>query len=82
MPVSPLIVANEELAAGSLTRRDLRRRYTKVFQNVYAPRDVELTAADRAQAAWLWADRGATVAGLSAAALLGSRWIPPMHPPS
>ena len=74
--MSPLIVANEELAAGSLTRRDLRRGYTKVFQNVYAPRDVELTAADRAQAAWLWADRGATVAGLSAAALLGSRWIP------
>lgn len=28
-----------------------------------------------AKAAWLWSGRQATVAGLSAAALLGSRWI-------
>lgn len=71
-----LVVASTELAAGRLTRRDLRRGYDKVFQNVYARRGVALTARDRAVAGWLWAGGEATVAGLSAAALLGSRWIP------
>jgi hypothetical protein len=71
-----LIVATEALANGSLTRRDLRRSYTKVHRNVYARAGVELTALDRAYAAWLWSGRRATLVGHSAAALLGSRWIP------
>jgi hypothetical protein len=71
-----LIVATEALASGLLTRRDLRRRYTKVHRNVYRPNAVELTAADRARAAWLWSGRRATMVGHSAAALLGSKWVP------
>jgi len=68
-----LLVASEALAAGQTTRRELARDYTKLFQNVYARRGVTLTAQDRAMAAWLWSGRSATVAGVSAAALLGSR---------
>ena len=71
-----LIVATEALANGSLTRRDLQRSYTKVFRNVYVRSDVQLTAIDRACAAWLWSGRRATLVGQSAAAVLGSRWIP------
>jgi very-short-patch-repair endonuclease len=71
-----LIVATEALASGLLTRRDLRQRYTKVHRNVYARNGEELTATDRARAAWLWSGRRATLVGHSAAALLGSRWIP------
>jgi hypothetical protein len=71
-----LVVATEALADGSLTRRDLNRRYTKVHRNVYVRRGVELTPLDRARAAWLWSDRRATLVGHSAATLLGSRWIP------
>ena len=71
-----LIVATEALASGLLTRRDLRRRYTKVHRNVYSRTGVELTAADRARAAWLWSGRRATMVSHSAAALLGSKWIP------
>ena len=71
-----IVVATEVLADGSLTRRDLNRRYTKVHRNVYVRRGIELTALDRARAAWLWSDRKATLVGHSAAALLGSRWIP------
>ena len=74
--VSNLIRATEALAAGELTRRGLAREYTKLYRNVYAPRGVELTAADLARAAWMWSGGTATVAGLSAAALLGSRWVP------
>ncbi len=71
-----LVVATEALADGSLTRRDLNRRYNKVHRNVYVRRGVELTALDRARAAWLWSGRNATLVGHSAAAVLGSRWIP------
>ena len=75
-----LIVATEALASGRLTRRDLRQRYTKVYRNVYVPNGVEMTALDRARAAWLWSGRRAILVGHSAAALLGSRWIPPELP--
>lgn len=73
---SCLIVATEALATGVLTRRDLMRRYDKIYRNVYAPIGTELTAVERAHAAWLWSGRRATLVGHSAAALLGSRWIP------
>jgi hypothetical protein len=76
----PLIVGSEALAKGLLTRRDLRRRYTKVHRNVYTSAGAHLDAADRARAAWLWSGRRATLVGHSAAALLGSKWIPPELP--
>lgn len=71
-----MIVATEVLNSGELTRRDLRRRYTMVYRNVYVRNGTQLTAADRARAAWLWSGRRATLTGHCAAALLGSRWIP------
>jgi very-short-patch-repair endonuclease len=74
--VSGLIVASSALAAGSVTRQDLRRRYRKIHRNIYAPADMHLTPKDRALAAWLWSQGQATLVGVSAAAWLGSRWIP------
>ncbi|OBF14201.1 hypothetical protein A5727_15780 [Mycobacterium sp. ACS4331] len=47
-----------------------------VYRNVYLPRGAEFTARQRAVAAWLWSNRMATIVGLSAAAMHGSRWIP------
>ncbi|MCV7170898.1 DUF559 domain-containing protein [Mycobacterium manitobense] len=70
-----LIVATEALADGGLTRRDLMRSYRKVHRNVYVRVDTELSALDRARAAWLWSGRKATLVGHSAAVALGSRWI-------
>ncbi|WP_232375404.1 endonuclease domain-containing protein [Mycolicibacterium baixiangningiae] len=75
-----LVVATEALESGELTRRDIRRRYTMVYRNVYVPNGAELTAADRARAAWLWSGRRATLTGHCAAAVLGSRWIAPDAP--
>lgn len=75
-----LIVATEALKSGELTRRDLQRRYTMVYRNVYVRAGTQLTAADRARAAWLWSGRRATLTGHCAAAVLGSRWIPPDAP--
>jgi hypothetical protein len=68
-------IGTEAVAAGQFTRRTLASRNTLIYRNVYLPADAELTPADRAIAAWLWSGRTATVAGRSAAALLGSGWI-------
>ncbi|WP_372512531.1 hypothetical protein [Mycobacterium yunnanensis] len=75
-----LLLATEAIAAGRVTRNDLRRRYVKVHRNVYARRGVELTARDRAMAAWLWSGREAVLVGQSAAALLGTKWISAEEP--
>lgn len=73
---SELVVASQALASGLLTRRDLRRRYTKVHRNVYRRNEFALDAVARAEAAWMWSEGRAILVGHSAAALLGSKWIP------
>ncbi|GJF09083.1 hypothetical protein NGTWS0302_27860 [Mycolicibacterium cyprinidarum] len=56
-----------------LTRNDLRRRYRAVYRDVYIGKDAALTARTRARAAWL--ATGSPLAGTSAAAVLGARWL-------
>jgi very-short-patch-repair endonuclease len=73
-------LGTEALARGAVNRYQLRKHYEAVFRNVYVPKGQALTAADKAIAAWLWSGRRATVAGLSAAALLGTRWIDANRP--
>jgi very-short-patch-repair endonuclease len=74
--VEDLIVASEALAAGILTRHQLRKNYVKLHHNVYARADLELEARDRATAAWLWSRRKATLVGNSAAAMHGTQYLP------
>ncbi len=74
-------MASEAIAAGHLTRNDLRRRYAKVHRNVYVRRGSDLTAVDRAVAAWLWSGREAVLVGNSAAAVLGAKWTSAEDPP-
>lgn len=67
--------AGEALDAGVLTFRELRRFYEAVYPGVWIPRGADLTAQQRARAAWLWSGRDGVVAGLSASAMLGAKWI-------
>ena len=67
--------ATEALDSGALTRYRLKTEFHALHRNVYLHKDEPLTAVNRAVAAWLWSDRQAIVAGRSAAALLGSKWI-------
>lgn len=78
--MSPAILGGESVAAGQMTRHALRTRYTAIYPNIYLPNDAELTAAARAEAAWLWSRRRGVVAGRSAAALHGSKWVDPGAP--
>jgi hypothetical protein len=53
----------------------LRRDYRPVYRNVYVSKQATLTALTRARAAWLWSGGDATLTGLSAAAILGTKWV-------
>ncbi len=73
-------LGSEALAADTLNRYQLRTRYDALYRNVYVPRGAVLTPRDKAVAAWLWSGRRGVAAGLSAAALHGSKWIEAKHP--
>ncbi len=73
--MSAPFIGSEAIAAGALTPYQLRTRCTAVYRDVYLARGVELSAAARAHAAWLWSQRRAVAAGHSAAALHGARWV-------
>ncbi|OBF51737.1 hypothetical protein A5756_18065 [Mycobacterium sp. 852002-53434_SCH5985345] len=68
-------LGSEAVARGALTRGQLSTGYTRLFRDVYVSRDSDVTAALRARAGWLWTGRQGVVAGFSAAALHGSKWV-------
>ncbi len=63
------------LASGLVTDYQLRTRYRAVYRNVYLDKEVPLTASRRAQAAWLFAGPDVVLAGTSAAAVHGTKWL-------
>ncbi|MCB0926141.1 MAG: hypothetical protein KDB50_16620 [Mycobacterium sp.] len=73
-------IAAEALEAGTLTFRELRRFHQAVYPGVWVPRGADLTPVHRARAAWLWSRRRGVLAGLSASALHGARWVEAERP--
>lgn len=73
-------IGSEAVARGDVTKSQLCTRYTRLLRDVYVDSGVEVTAALRAKAGWLWARRQGVVAGFSAAALHGSRWVDDRKP--
>lgn len=79
-PCEPF-VGSEALAAGLLTRSQLRSRFTRVFPDVYLTKHIaEPSLRQRIRAAWLWSERRGVIAGTAAAALHDARWVPPDAP--
>lgn len=68
-------LGSEALAAGVLTPYELRSRYVALHKDVYVPQGVELTAQLRAKALWLRSRRRGVLAGYSASAFHGAKWI-------
>jgi Protein of unknown function (DUF559) len=68
-------IGREALAAGLLTRHELRSRYLAIYPGVYVAAGARVQARERAESAWLWSQREGILAGLSAAAVHGSRWV-------
>lgn len=63
------------IRTGRLTKHQLLTRHRAIFHNVYLPNDVAMTAAIKAHAAWLFAGPDAVLAGVSAAAVYGTKWL-------
>jgi hypothetical protein len=68
-------IGSEAVASGFLVKSALRTKYTKLFRDVYVSPDAQLTPQLRAHAGWLWSRRRGIIAGLSASALHGAKWV-------
>lgn len=67
------IIGTEAIAAGTLTRGQLRWRYTAIYPDVYVPNNTEPDPFVRAMAAWLWTGRTGIIAASTAAQLYNTR---------
>lgn len=68
-------IGSEAVRSGALTAYRLRSRCIAIHPDVYVPTGTDLTATTRARAAWLWSRRRGIVAGRSASALHGAKWV-------
>jgi hypothetical protein len=68
------------LSTAAISERGMRRRYEPLYPGVFVPRGIEPSAQRRAEAAWLWSRRRGVVAGQSAAAMLGTKWVDGAQP--
>ncbi|KAA0104227.1 DUF559 domain-containing protein [Mycolicibacterium sp. P1-5] len=68
-------IGSEALAAGRLTRHELRTKFRAIHHDVYIRAGAELTPILRAKACWLRSRRRGVLVGFSASAVHGARWI-------
>lgn len=73
-------IGSEVLAAGALSRHELRTYYAAIMPNVYLDRRAQPTLRHRTFAAWLWSHRQAVIAGAAASALHGAKWVDDVVP--
>jgi hypothetical protein len=68
-------LGRQAVRRGEISAWRLQRDYRAIYRNVYLSKDATLTALTRARAAWLWSGGDTTMTGLSAAAVLGTKWL-------
>lgn len=73
-------IGSEAVGAGLLSSSELTALHARLFRDIYAPNGLDITAVELAKAGWLWSRRRGVVAGFSAAALHGSRWVDATRP--
>jgi very-short-patch-repair endonuclease len=73
-------IGKEAVATGQLTPHLLRTRFVAIYPGVYVAKDAVINPVTRAEACFLWSRRRGVVAGFSAAALHGAKWISAARP--
>jgi very-short-patch-repair endonuclease len=73
-------VGSEAVASGAFRKHELRAQFRAVFPDVYLPKDIVPTLEQRAVAAWLWSHRQGVLAGLTASAWHGTKWVDDSSP--
>ncbi|NMN94966.1 DUF559 domain-containing protein [Antrihabitans stalactiti] len=71
---------SDVLKNGLLCRYQVDRDYVRLYPDTYVHKDIEVNATVRAQAVWCWSGGRGTLAGWSAAAVLGAKWIDDSEP--
>ncbi|OFJ53468.1 hypothetical protein [Mycolicibacterium grossiae] len=75
-----VFLGGEAVAAGRMTRHELRRWYQPIYRGVYVAKDAEASLRDRAIGAWLATGRRGVITGVAAAGLHGAPWVDSQHP--
>jgi hypothetical protein len=78
--MNEIFIGSEAVAAGRVTRHELRRWYRAIYRGVYGPKGAALSLRNRAIAAWLASGRKGVIAGVAASALHGAPWVDPGQP--
>jgi hypothetical protein len=73
-------IGSEAVERGLLRKHELRSHYRRVFPDVYVAKSAVLTLPERARAGWLWSHRQGVIAGLTASALHGAKWVDDIEP--
>lgn len=73
---------SQAIRSGAFSRHELSRNYVRVFRDTYVCDGTILDARTMAVAASICVGDGAVIAGVSAAAVHGAKWIDPSAPPS
>lgn len=68
-------IGSAALAAGTLSRHELRRYYRAIMPDVYLDARVQPWLRQRTVGPWLWSRREAVIAGAAASAIHGSKWV-------
>ncbi|MGL5441776.1 MAG: hypothetical protein ACRDDJ_04835, partial [[Mycobacterium] stephanolepidis] len=66
----------DEALANHLVTGYALRGFTALYPAIYVPVGADVTQLKRAEAAWLWSRRHGVLAGTSAAAVHGTKWLP------
>ncbi|HEX2286410.1 MAG TPA: hypothetical protein VHI10_16565, partial [Mycobacterium sp.] len=75
-PMGEVFIGSEAVAAGLVTRQELRRWYRPLYRGIYEDRASGAPRLrDRATAAWLASNRRGVIAGAAASALHGAQWV-------
>jgi hypothetical protein len=72
--MAEVFIGSEALAAGRVSKYDLRARYQRVLPDVYTAKCVP-SLHDRTIATWLWSQREGVISGVAASALHGAKWV-------
>lgn len=70
----------DAIRAKLIAERTLRRDYTQLYPGVYHLKGCKPSAVEKAEGAWLWSKGRGVLAGQSAAAWLGAKWVDGRHP--
>jgi very-short-patch-repair endonuclease len=79
-PLNWPFIGSEAVANGRIRKHELRAHFRAEFPDVYVPKEAVLTLRQRTVAGWLWSHREGVLAGLTASAWHGAKWVDASSP--